>query len=106
MRINIAISLLTLVFGFIIILFLIENDFKSESSASSPFSSTPVSSVLKFAFALEDNNSNNSSNSTTNEKLVEEFVEKAGTLATMGNYQEAIIWYDKVLLLMEMIQMR
>ena len=97
MRIKIAISIITLVISSIITLILIGDDSKSESSALLSFSSIPVQSVLKFAYALEDNNSNSSSNSTTNEKLVDEFFEKAGTLANMGNYQEAITWYDKVL---------
>ena len=97
MRIKIAISIITLVFSFIIILILIENDSKNESSASSPFSLTPVSSpfssipvqsVLKFAYALEDNKNNSGSDNITNITSVDEYVEKGITLADMGNYQE------------------
>ena len=81
---------MTLVISFIIVLVIINNLSKSESSVLLPYAS--VTSV-KPAFAVEASNSS----STTNNKLVNELVEKGIILFKTGDYQEAIKIFDKAL---------
>ena len=126
MESKVTISFIVLVISFIVVLIIIGNLSKSESSVLLPFSSI---TSIKSAFAVKMSNSS----SITNAKLVNELVEKgrillndfssdfhqvlklsdkalaidrnnaeamfnkANALDKLGKHQDAITWYDKML---------
>jgi tetratricopeptide (TPR) repeat protein len=93
MEIRIAVCFIALVIGFIIILLISDNYYKSHSAVSLSFSSAQIPSVLKFVFAVGDNKSNSRSDNITNAKLPDEFINKVITV--VGTREKAIELLDK-----------